>query len=267
MNEEQLQQDGETQETVEVPQSEGLDNNQGSDLAPDTGDNQEQKVEFNEQQQQVLNDLAAKKTHKIREAERKAEDLQRQLEETRAKLPQEERPTIPDYPDSFDDAFEDKLAERDEALRNAAAFDARQEALKQQQELKQQQAQLEQQQTLQQTVQGYSERAVKLGVSESELQMAGQAVANFGISDDVTHFILGDEQGPLITTYLAKNPNELDSLRGMNPMQAAVHIATNVKTKATAAKGTSKAPPPADTLGNGGAPQSKDKWLEGGKFA
>ena len=94
----------------------------------------------------------------------------------------------------------------------------------------------------------YSERAEKLGIKAEELQAAGNQVAQFGIQDGVAQFILESEMGPLITTYLANNPLELDAVRQMNPMQAAVHIETSVKEKAAALrKKVSPPPQPTDT--------------------
>ena len=73
-------------------------------------------------------------------------------------------------------------------------------------------------------------------MKQEELQAAGNIIGQFGIQDDVANYILEEEQGPLITTYLSKNLLELEKLKDMSPAAAAVYIATTVKQKAAALK-------------------------------
>ena len=198
------------------------------------------------------------KLHFEREEQRRRAEAAEQLNaELQAKLPQEQRPSVPDMPDPYDADFGPKMAARDTALRDTAAYDARQTLAAEQQQTEEQQAQATQQAALITRVTTYTERAQKHGINAEQLQVAGQTVAQYGISDELTNFILDDEQGPQITAYLSKNPGELDELSRLTPVQAAVRIATVVKPKASQHSGLSGAPEPVTGLSGGGAPPAQ----------
>lgn len=194
-----------------------------------------------------------RKHYELEEQRRENARLQQQL----AKLEQgaqEQRPAIPDLPDPYDDDFEQKIKERDEAIAKAAAWDAEQTRKQQAEQASQREAQTQQQQQLLETVQTYGGRAKTLGISEEDLRTAGQTVNALGISDDLSLFILGDEAGPAITMHLAENPEELANLANLNPMRAAVYLETKIKPDAVGKrKNTTDAPDPAETLGGGGS--------------
>jgi len=110
----------------------------------------------------------------------------------------------------------------------------------------------------------YSEKAEKLGVSVSELQAAGNQVAQYGIPDRLAGRILRDERGPEITVYLAKNLMVLDSLSSMEPEDAAIYLETVIKPKAR------KEPPhivpaPVESVKGSGV-SDDDPDLRGAKF-
>ena len=225
------------------------------------------KVTFDDAQQAVFNAAIGKKTAGMREAERKSEDLQRQLDEVKASIPQEQAPLIPEVPDQFDDDFEKKTLERDQSIAALAQYQAVQ--ITQSQQL---QAAAEKQQEAEvvkfnETVADYSKRATKLGIGEQELQAAAQTIAgqvNLDIS--VSGHILNEAQGPAITMYLAKNPQALAELSAMSPMAAAVFIETDIKAKAVAGNPSVDPPPaPVDSLGGSGV-AIEDPALKGAVF-
>lgn len=229
-----------------------------SPTASDSGENHEEKVEFNEAQQKVVNDIAAKKAFEVREGKRANEDLQRQLSELQAKMPVEQAPNIPEMPDQYDEDFDTKMAQRDEALKASERFDARTDFQQQQvqfQEQQRQQVQLEEQNKL---VGEYSDRAQKLGVTDTELKVAGNIVAQYGINDQVTAHILNDDNGPLITKYLSQNPQAMDIIRNSPPISAALYIESQIKPQAIKLKPqTTNAPEPVDTLQGSGVSPSQ----------
>ena len=233
--------------------------------APDSGENHEEKITFSEEQQKVVNDIAGKSAFKAREAKREAEELKRQLEEVKAKIPQAARPDIP-VVDQYSETYAEDLARRDEAIRQANAYDLEQASQQRQKEDAAAASARKQQEDFAKTVSAYNDRATKLGVSEAELQAAGNAVVDFGIDDQVASFILGDDQGPLITKYLAKNPLELETLSQLDPMNAAIRIQTEIKQKASAlGVKTLTAPKPVETLNGSGVPL-KERGPKGATF-
>ena len=171
---------------------------------------------------------------------------------------QPQRPTIPELPDPYDDNFDQLIVARDKAIQEAAIFDAKQQQSQAQRESVEQQRIAQQQQQLVTAVKTYSDRAATLNISPDALQVAGQTVAAYGIDNQLASYILSDEQGPLITTYLAQNPSELEKINTLTPMQAAVYLETNIKPKAGSVKRNNSAPAPADTLNGGGvAPRQR----------
>ena len=172
-------------------------------------------------------------------------------------MPREQRPVVPEAPDSMDDDFDSKMAKRDKAIREAGAFDTRQELATSQATAAANQAQSTRQTAFMQSAQDYTARAVKAEIDSAALQAAGQVVSAYGMSDELTEHILNDEQGPQITQYLAGNLNELETLQNMPPMQAAIHLATQIVPKLKAVPTNSGAPPPSDGLTGGGVPPSE----------
>jgi flagellar biosynthesis GTPase FlhF len=212
-----------------------------SDSSPDTEEVQEKQTKpvFDEQQQQVFDKAIADKVFKLREKEREAEELKQRLQSLEQQIPKQERPSVPKEPDPYalsDQEYQQQLRMRDEAIARQAAFDAQQRFQQQEAQRLQQEQLMREQEALNEKVATYSQRAVQLGISNEELQAAGNAVASFGISDDVVNYILDDDLGPAITKYLSQNVTELDAIRAMSPAQAAVRIATHVRDKAAALK-------------------------------
>lgn len=251
------------QEPTEQPEAAEVDENtedQTADEQPDgevsDSASEEEKVVFDERQQAKVNDLIGQKVKATRTVERENAELQRQLAETQAKIPQQERPNIPDLPDPFDDGFDTKLKEREAAVVKQAEFDANKRAQEASDERQNQQVMQQQQAKLTEVITTYAGRAKGLGISNDELKIAGDTLQQQGISGDLTVHILQDEKGPAITTFLANNPLALDEMRGMNSMQAAVHIETKIKPKVGGRKATT-APSPAETLNGGGTPPSE----------
>lgn len=260
---------GSDSESLSGSFDDGIEAPEVEQTAPEPGEQPEsepQKVEFDAAQQEKLNAIIAKKTAKMREAEQRAKDFEQRLKEAEAKLPKDARPSIPEMPDVYDENFSQKVAARDEAIQKAAAFDAQARFAQQQQEQLQQQKLQEQQQRLNDMVSSYSQNATKLGIGEQELANAGMVVQNYGLNDQIAELILQDEQGPLITKYLAVNPLAAEELvntplfyQGSKFDQIKANAA-NLQAK------TSSAPPPADTLKGNGVPDTMPAILKGATF-
>jgi hypothetical protein len=224
-----------------------------SPTASDSDDQHEKKVEFSPEQQKVVNEIAAKKAFEAREAKRKAEDLEKRLAELEASKPVEPVPDVPQAPDPYDDDYEAKLQARDQAMLAKAKYDAQVQYQQQQQQVQMQEQQRLENERLMKSLEGYSARAKKLGISDSELQQAGGLVSQYGLSEQATLHILDDEQGPAITTYLSKNPQAMDAINGMPPMKAAIYIESTIKPEATKAQPkTTNAPEPVEPVQAGG---------------
>jgi len=253
---------GEGTEAEELETEDSLGDPEDSESAPDSGENHGKSIEFSEEQQKIFNEALGKKVYKLREVERILAAKEKENEELRAKIPEQQRPDVPDVPDPFalsDEEYRKQLADREQALIQQAHYDAVQEAQRaEQQRLIEEQARL-QQEAMMESVKTYATRAKQFGVSQEDLQVAGNTVAQFGINDDLVNYILQDDHGPLITKYLSQNLTELEGLSQMGTAQAAIRIATEIKDKAAALKPkVNTAPAPIDTpQGAGVAPKSK----------
>jgi hypothetical protein len=226
----------------------------------ESGESEEDRpvVKFTPEQQAVFNDAMNKKTAKLREIERKAEQAQQELEEARSQIPKAQRPNVPDYPDTWDDDYEGKMAARDRAVIDASAYDARDQYQQQQEQQEAYDAQVKVDESLYKASTDYGERAKKLGIPGDELQRAAQTVADYQLPIDVVRFILNEDQGPNITMYLSKNPAITQELRGMSSLEAAVKISTEIKVAAQLANKRSPPPPaPTDSVRGTGLPEGK----------
>lgn len=261
---EQDEPETEGQEQVEKPEE------PSSESATDSGNpTHEKPVEFTEEQQRIFNEAVGKKVFKLREKEREAEALRKRLEELEAKIPQQGRPTVPEAPDPFalsEQEYRQRLVQRDQAIREAAAFEAQQQALQWQRKQAEEEQQKRAMERQQEEVKAYADRAVKLGVAAAELQEAGTVVAGYGIDPALVQMILSDDHGPLLTKYLARNQLELERLVQMPVTMAAVRLATDLKSKAVAMKPkVSTTPDPLDSPRNSGI-SPKPKGPKGATF-
>ncbi len=238
-----------------------------SDTAADSGTKAtpEPKVQFTPEQQAVFDKVIGEKTFKAREAERKAEAAEQRLRQLEAQQPKENRPAVPPLPDTYDAYYDAKMAARDKAISQAAAFDAKQETLKSQREDNERQRFKAQQDELYKTAVTYKERSDKLGISAPDLQKAAADLSTFGITEDLTQFLLKDDQGPLMTMFLSRNPVELERMTSMSPVEMGAYIASAIKPKLAAVKTRTQAPDPADVLDGGGSPR-KERGPKGATF-
>lgn len=254
----------EHEEVDEVDEAEDHDNDP-SELAPDSEPEHEENPEDNEINQEKVNEVINKKHRLWKEAEEKNAELQRQLAEIQAQNHKYSAPEIPAPPDPFDDDYEVKLKQREDAIIARARYDAEQQQIDfRNQQLKQQMV-AQQQQKLIDTAKSYSDRAKKYGIKPQDLQTAGNTVAQY-VSPELSQLILEDERGPLITQYLGRNPLELAQIAELPPVQAALHIERNIKAKLQAGNRKTNAPRPGQKPRGSAAPKGGRGIPEGGRF-
>lgn len=222
-----------------------------ADLAPDSEAAHEEQPQVVDEDQDGVQKRINKMHFEAKQAQREKEEALarlRELEEAERQRQAAQVGEIPPMPDDFDDDRDAKIKARDEAIVAKARFDAQQAAIEQQ-AIAQQQAQAEAQAAkVREVATGYNKRAVELGIKPDELQAAGNAVVQYGLSDDLVMHILGDNDGPLITKHLAANPAEAIELASMSPFSVGTYL-EGVKEKAKALKPkTSNAPPPSEKL-------------------
>lgn len=244
----------------------------GAELATDSDQQHEENAEAVQAvNQEAINKAINKKHFEARQAERERDEALKRLQELERRQVEAQASqigNIPRMPDPFDDDYEAKVQQRDQAIAEKIRFEHEQSLRQQQQQAAQQQAEMQKQQALQESLTKYTQRATELGISNDELQTAGQTVANYGISDDLTMAILADKDGPLITKHLAANPMAAIELSQMNPFLAGAKL-VEIKQKAAALKPRkTEAPKPATNLSGHGTDKDlgKYKLISGAKF-
>lgn len=245
----------------------------GSDLAPDNEAEHEEKPQAEEEdaKQAAINKAINKKHFEAQQAKRELEtanarikefeDKQRELEAARLE-------NIPPLPDAFDDDYDQRMQEREQALIAQAQYRAQQAVLTQQQRAVQEQAQAKQAAEFNEKVQSYTKRALDLGIKQSELQAAGNVVGNLGLSDDLVKYIIADKDGPLIVKHLAANQLEGVELAQMSPYEVGAKL-SQIKAAAAGLKPkTSKAPNPSAYIGGNGVDKDSGRYqhIKGAKF-
>jgi len=236
----------------------------GSELATDSAE------EHDKTNQDGVQAAINKQHAKYREEERKRKEAEARIEEYEAKLKKYETPKMPDVPpipDPYDDDYEAKMKVRDEALLEKAKYDAdvQYKALQEQRQLEE--AEQAKRAEVQRSIEGYEAKATELGLNKDDVNKAGQKLVDYGIRAEVAEFILADQDGPLITRYLAENPVEFDEINRMSAMMAAVTINSTIRAKASGLKPQpSRAPEPPEYIGGLGPGEQKDPLLEGVKF-
>ncbi len=230
---------------------------EGSELAPDTGGNQEPKIEFSDEQQKVFDDAIGKKTFKQRQQQREFQesDVKKdaRIAELESRIPKDMRPVIPPVPDNYADDFEQQMQARDEVIRQAAAFDARETLASEQQQAAALQTQNDHVASVNQKIATYSQNATNLGIKPEELQKSGDILGEMGVTSELAEQLLSEETGPLMSQYLAANPDVFDQLNSADQWSAGV-ILNDVRLKAAEMKPQqTAAPAPANLLNGGGS--------------
>lgn len=210
------------------------------------------RVEFTPEQQAKVNEIVSQTAKRYME---KLEQLQQAPQQTQEKSGKPPRPEIPPPPDPFEDDFVEKMSARDKAIQEAAQWDAVQRLVEIQEQQNQQAQQQQALEKLNNTINEYNKAAKKLGIKPDELKLAGHQVGAAELHADLVEYILTDDVGPAITTYLAENYGEIEKIKAMTPTRAAAYIASEIRPKAAARKKVKSAPPPPDRVKGGGFPE------------
>jgi len=248
--------DTETENVTEVSES--------AELAPDSPDEGEQNTEDGEDSTpEWLKKKIAKQTFAQRQAERERDELKKKLEEIETKSqPVLSKVDIPPIPDSWDDNYEARIRERDNAIMQNAKFEAAEAQRLQAQAEQQRKTEREQFNRQQELSETLATNSKKLGVDPARLDSAQEVLVK-QISDsgrDMTRIVdrlLSDPMGALMIQHLATNQLDMHDIIYASPEDAGFLLA-EVKQKAALLKPKpSSAPSPATTLSGRAAPQKE----------
>lgn len=206
-----------------------------------------------------LSDEIKQKTYLYREEQRKNAKLAERLKEL------EEQSKLKAEPNPDDYADDNKLKADQDKWRQQERDKLRQEVS---QELEQKQIQEKEQRRYNKQVETYAqqrETAKENYENYEESEKLVDSVANMSDSGVIRQVILGSEQGTQIVDYLGNNPDELEKISEMSPLeQARVLGRIESKLDAKPIKKTSSAPDPIRSE-KGGASASVYKGHAQGK--
>ena len=250
-----------------------------TDDVVDTDDNvdtedtsaEENKVTFDERQQEVMNKAIGEKVAKTHEERRLREEAEAKYQKLLDNQPKPKEPTIPELPD-VDDFYGDpngynaKILAREVAIKEHAVFEAQNRLIRDQQEHQARQVEYEQQAKQREAIESYTKKATDFGLTNEQLNKDATFVTQAGIHPQLSVHLLNDPQGPLVTNYLANNILELDRVRSLNPIDAAVYIATVVRPKLKGVNKSTNAPAPANIDNGGGVPEKQPRSIAKATF-
>ena len=224
----------------------------------DTAPEEKEEVTEPEEPKVDYNKVIAQKAFESREHKREAESLRQELAAIKEKEAILLEPMILPVPDQYDDNYAEQMEARDKSIQEKAQYDASQRVRAEQAEYQRQQQNQEQINQVNERGNKYKENSIKLGVDQAQLGEAANIVANYGIRQDVAMELLSEEQGPLITMYLAQNPQALDAINTANAISLG-NVWSDIKTKASSLQTkTTSTPDPVETQkGSGVGPKNR----------
>lgn len=224
----------------------------------DTAPEEKEEVTEPEEPKVDYNKVIAQKAFESREHKREAESLRQELAAIKEKEAILKEPMILPVPDQYDDNYAEQMEARDKSIQDKAQYDASQRVRAEHAEYQRQQQNQEQINQVNERGNKYKENSIKLGVDQAQLGEAANIVANYGIRQDVAMELLSEEQGPLITMYLAQNPQALDAINTANAISLG-NVWNDIKTKASSLQTkTTSTPDPVETQkGSGVGPKNR----------
>ena len=221
-----------------------------------------QKTELTASMQKAMN----KKHFQFKDQERRADALQKQLDDIQAQQPQEV--AIPELPDAFEDDYAEKMVLRDEALSQQAQQSAQNAVYQAQQLQHNQQMEAQRQQELAGKERDIMEQVKKSGIDEKEFNNACLTIGQYGLGNDFNDALMGNEDSAQMIQLLGSDVMELDRVSRMNPMQKGEHLAAlKIKAKALRPRQNNTPAPAADITGSGQNPDvGKYPHSKGAKF-
>lgn len=171
--------------------------------------------------------------------------------------------TIPPIPDQYAENYQELIKSRDEAIQRVTQHESDTARLEQDTVRAKEQAETDKLEATQQKVQGFESNIIQLGLNPVEVKKAADIMVDSGITEALENIVLEDPEGPLLVSYLASNPVELDKANGMTFYQLTQYL-SEIRPQALLLKPqTSNAPDPPVILKGGGAPEMEDPLLKG----
>jgi hypothetical protein len=244
--------DGEDESADEPVQAEA-DSDEG-ETEGDEPEEDENKVIFSPEQQEVFNREIGKKVAKEKEAQRQIDDYKAKLNAYEQKQnPQPNRVDLPDYPDKYEDNFQQKLEDYNKAVSHNANMDFQERLMTQAKATAEAKQQAESKEKQTNVINMFTDNATKAKISEADLSASLDLAAAFNLDVGLREYMMQDALGPQIVVALASDPANLEAFAAMSPLQAVAHIESKIKPSINNKVGKRPPPPPKHLKGKGAA--------------
>lgn len=253
---------------TETASTEAIENPKGPDLATETQSEsvEEVKAEPTEEEKAAKRQDAFNREYGVRKQAERDRDAALAEVQRMQQVQQPETPTIGELPNEYDydttEEFEAAKTAFISNVQNVGRHNQQQETnanYAQQQNVR---AQQEQQERYAANAKVYAGNAKKLGISAESLIQAENAIISYGATNGLANAIM-ETQDPLITQYLAANPQAVESIVNAGEWNGRA-IFDDIKAKAQALKPkTSNTPAPTADIQGSGAEPGKHPALEG----
>lgn len=198
-------------------------------------------------------------TRRRYEAERRADDLERQLADKGSEKPvtageEIAPPSLPEdpYDQEAMEEYHRGMVKYSKEVATEAGKNAYDSQRKETQETKRQDDRKK-------VVSNYADNAMRDGVDLDKLRVAEKALNEAGISPELGSYIMSDPNGGKIAEYLYENPAAMHDVMSLDPVSAGIKIASEIKPLAiSTAKKVSTAPDPIPDIKGGGTLEKDD---------
>lgn len=180
-----------------------------------------------------VDELTRKMHAERKEKEAAYRELQKYQKEPE---PPKEVPPPSADPVTDPEVYRQQWAAREQFIRDQVKYESEAEQRKQQSAATEQAKQ-------EKLLATYNKNIERLKINQNELQAAANTVTQYGISKDLTEFLLEDDDGPAIVKFLHHNVDVLADVVNMSPAKAVSYIERAIRAKVNV-KPISKAPPP-----------------------
>ena len=188
----------------------------------------------------------------------------KEAQEKLAELNRAEAPVVPPVPDGFDPQYAEKMAARDKAIADLTQHNADQRAAQQNVQKTREQEFQQKQQQIQSAIEGFARRAKSVGITPEESAQNEEVVIAYGVRPEVAEYLLGEEEGPIIVKYLARNLEVLEKVSTMSPLRASSYLKTKVEPEAIKLKPKATgAPNPLKKVKKGKGSDPNKEYMDG----
>ena len=268
-------QDQATFDSVDEVETEVID----SDLAPDMPETEEENIETEtaEEPKGMVDGVEVegpegfrkainKKHFQIKERERELEAARKRIEELEANFqPEVKGPVeVPPLPDNWEDDYEVKISQREEAIRQNAHFQAMQSINQKEEAKRQQQLEAERAKYVESISDNFSRNVKKIGLNEEKVEKAAYKLAQYGADAETADFLLSDAEGPLLVAYFAADLESFDEFMSLTPMQRGLRVSEYKQKAGVLRPKQTNAPDPAPSLG--GKTPSRERGPDGATY-